>query len=107
MARTKIRMQYTLPFNQVDGVIKNILFQEGYKEINRNNEIVWKKGTGLLTAMQYIKIEYGSGYVDVSGWVQAGVGSIGGKEMDLNGIIGALPKKSVMKVISKIQNFIR
>lgn len=107
MARTTIKIQYTLPFQQVDGNIKTILSQEGYKEINRNNELVWKKGTGLLTAMQYIKVEYGNDCVNISGWIQSGIGNIGGKEMDLNGVFGAMPKKSVLKVISKIQNAVR
>lgn len=62
-----------------------------------------EKGTGLLTAMQYIKIEFTDTTLIVSGWVQAGVGSAGGNEMALNGIVAAVPKKSVMKVIEQIK----
>lgn len=106
MARTTIKIQYTIPFDKVESIIKNILLQEGYKEINLNNETVWKKGNGLITAMQYIKLEFDNNFISVSGWIQTGIGNIGGNEMDLNGIIGAVPKKSVLKVISKIQNAI-
>lgn len=106
MARTTIKIQLTMPFDEAERIIKSILTQEGYKEKSQNNEIIWKKGTGLITAMQYIKTEYSSNYVNVSGWVQTGVGNVGGKEMALDGIVAAMPKKSVMKVISRIQNSI-
>lgn len=53
--------------------------------------------------MQYIKIEFTNTTLAVSGWVQAGVGSVGGNEMALNGIVAAVPKKSVMKVIEQIK----
>ena len=81
----------------------NILQANGFKEVSYNGETVWKKGTGLLTAMQYIKIEFTDTTLVVSGWVQAGVGSVGGNEMALNGIVAAVPKKSVMKVIEQIK----
>ena len=49
------------------------------------------------------KIEFTDTTLVVSGWVQAGVGSVGGNEMALNGIVAAVPKKSVMKVIEQIK----
>lgn len=104
MARTTIKIRYTEPFNKVENIVKNILMQEGYREINQNNEIVWKKGSGFLTAMQYIKIEYSNNYVNVSGWVKTGMGNVGGNEMPLKGIFAFMPKKSVLKVISRLQN---
>ena len=53
--------------------------------------------------MQYIKIEFTDTTLVVTGWVQEGVGSVGGNEMALNGIVAAVPKKSVMKVIEQIK----
>ena len=41
--------------------------------------------------------------VHLSGWVQIGVGSVGGKERDLSGIVGSMPKKSVKNTIEKIR----
>ena len=76
----------------------NSLFLKDY-----HGETVWKKGTGAMTAMQYIKLEYGQGSVTLYGWVQAGLGDVGGKEMDLKGFFGAMPKQSLLKVIKKIQ----
>ena len=39
----------------------------------------------------------------VSGWVQIGIGSVGGKERDLEGITASIPKKSVKKTIEKLR----
>ncbi len=36
-----------------------------------------------------------------SGWIQIGVGSVGGKEHDLSGLVAVIPKKSVEKTINK------
>lgn len=95
MARTIINLPLRNSVDESYNTAVNILQANGFKEVSYNGETVWKKGTGLLTAMQYIKI--------VSGWVQAGVGSVGGNEMALNGIVAAVPKKSVMKVIEQIK----
>lgn len=39
----------------------------------------------------------------VSGWVQIGIGSVGGKEHALEGFTASIPKKSVKKTIEKLR----
>ena len=99
MARTIINLPLRNSVDESYNTAVNILQANGFKEVSYNGETVWKKGTGLLTAMQYIKIEFTDSTLVVSGWVQAGVGN----EMALNGIVAAVPKKSVMKVIEQIK----
>ncbi len=107
MARTTLKINYTQPFEQVDNTVANILMISGYKKIERKGEVIWKKGTGFLTAMQYIKIEYTEDNTVVAqGWIQAGLGNLEAKEMALHGAAGSIPKKSVMKVLEKIQSSI-
>lgn len=103
MARTIINLPLRNSVDESYNIAVNILQANGFKEVSYNGETVWKKGTGLLTAMQYIKIEFTDTTLAVSGWVQAGVGGVGGNEMALNGIVAAVPKKSVMKVIEQIK----
>ena len=103
MARTIIRVPFTAGVDNTYNMVVSILQSNGYKEISYNGETVWKKGVCLLTAMQYIKIEFEENSLIVSGWVQAGLGSKGGSEMALNGVVAAVPKKSVMKVIEEIK----
>lgn len=103
MPRTYIRVPFSANFETVDQTIRHILTDEGFTEKNINGEICWKKGTGLATAMQYVKVEYSQNEAVLYGWIQAGVGSLAGPEMDLTGFVGVIPKKQLQKRLDKIQ----
>ena len=103
MARSTFQIQYSNP-NGLMEYLSSLLQSKGYKYITENNEYVWKCGVGFWTAMKYIKIEFAPNNIMlVSGWIRPMLGS----EQDLNGMVGALPKKQVMNVIQQIQNTIR
>ncbi len=70
----------------------------------KTGESVWKNGTGLMTAMKFIKVEYAQNNITISAWVQTGVGNVGGNEMDLTGFVAAIPKKQLLKVIEEIKS---
>ena len=61
MARTIINLPLRNSVDESYNTAVNILQANGFKEVSYNGETVWKKGTGLLTAMQYIKIEFTDG----------------------------------------------
>lgn len=103
MARTVFNVNYNCDFEKASNIISSILIQNGFKQIVCNGEEVWKKGTGIMTAMQFVKVEFDAGFVTLSAWVQAGLGNTGGSEMDLTGFVAAVPKKSLMKVLEKIK----
>lgn len=84
-------------------IASQILVEDGYHQIETNGETVWKKGTGALTAMHFIKLQYYPNDFVISGWVQIGLGSTGFKDMDLKGFTGSIPKKSTFKTIQKIR----
>ena len=101
MARTTIVTQSNCKFEQAENIINNILSKNGFKQTTINSgENVWKKGTGFLTAMQFIKIDFSSNEFTISAWVQAGLGS---NEMDLTGVVAAIPKKQLLNVIEQIK----
>lgn len=56
-----------------------------------------------MTAMQFVKVDFGQNEFIMSAWVQAGIGSVGGGEMDLTGVVAALPKRQLMKVLEEIK----
>ena len=97
MARTSVVVPYYVPFPAVKNAIEQILSQEGFKLKDYNGEIVFKKGTGFATAMQFLKIEYSEQEIYIHGWIQMGLGSIGGKEHDLTGTIAKIPKNNLQK----------
>ncbi len=103
MSRTVINVRYTCDYRKANTIITDILTSSGYKQIDYMNESVWRNGLGLMTAMKYIKVEFSTDSVTLSGWVCTGIGSISGAEMDLSGIVGALPKKQVISVLDKIK----
>lgn len=81
---------------------EQILRQSGFSPREYRNESVWKKGTGMLTAMQYVKLIPDDKALIVQGWVQIGIGNAGLKEQCLDGLLGAIPKKMVLKTIEQI-----
>ncbi len=102
MPRTVIRVPFTANFETVNQTVTSILLSEGFSEKNINGEACWKKGTGAATAMQYVKVEYTQNELVLSGWIQAGLGSVAGSEMDLTGFVGMVPKKALRKRLDKI-----
>lgn len=103
MPRTCLRFPFYAGFETVDNTIRQILMDEGFSEKNISGELCWKKGTGMMTAMQYVKVEYTQNEVVLFGWLQAGIGSLAGPEMELTGNVYAIPKKNLMKRLNKIQ----
>ena len=49
--------------------MRGVLVADKYKEIDYNGETVWKMGTGLATAMHFIKTEYVGQTLRLYGWV--------------------------------------
>ena len=82
-----------------------ILSQKGFKNVLEKNENVWKWGTGLMTAVKYIKIEIPADHVIlVSAWIRPLLWD----EMPLdNSFVGVLPKEELKGVINVLQTYIR
>ncbi|MBR3083228.1 MAG: hypothetical protein IKH03_01460 [Oscillospiraceae bacterium] len=105
MARTKLEVPFRYSFAQEEQTIQRILTAHGYHQKTiKSGENVWKKGTGFWSGMKFIKAEYSDNKVLLSGWIQVGIGILGGEEQDLTGVIGAYPKKQVMKVLQELKN---
>lgn len=105
MSRSQFQISYHCSFEQAKRTIENILLQKNYHPItSKSRENVWKNGSGLLTAMKFLKVEYGQNQVQLSAWVQVGLGSLGGKEIALDGVTGAIPKKQLMRLVERIQS---
>lgn len=100
MSRTSFTFSFSRDIENAIRNVENVLAQNGYKKINQNNEEIWKKGTGLMSGVKFIKTEFSQNSLTLYGWVKTG---LGGPEMDLSGFALAVPKKSVMKVIEQIK----
>lgn len=94
MARYAQRFASPLSAQQVCDTVSSYLQSENFEYINLNGEGVWKKGHGVMTAPQYIKlIVLNDGTYVVEAWLKNAIlpGVYVG-EMGLNGFYAAVPK---------------
>lgn len=103
MSRTMMSTPFNGDVSVAQSIAEQVLREDGYKLISYYNEMVWKKGTGTMTAMHYIRVDYEPGMVNLQGWIQVGMGSVGGDEHDLSGsFVGVVPKRSTLKTMNRI-----
>lgn len=85
--------------------INSILTSNGYSFVYYGSgEPVWQNGDGTRTAMKFVKVEFGQYEIHVYAWVVAGKAMTRGKEHDLSGVYGILPKSSLLKLLSSIKS---
>ena len=101
--RTQATLAYHTAPEQALSAAELVLRQNGFNPKSYHGESVWKKGTGMLTAMQYVKLIPAGNSLVIQGWIQIGVGDAGLKEQCLDGFVGAIPKKMVLKTIEQIR----
>ena len=87
--------------------ITNYMTMEGFKLINYNGQMIWKKGSGWTTGPQYLGILYGSDYVQIDAFIKYALfpGVYIG-EMGIDGFFGALPKGLLTKRVRALEAFI-
>ena len=103
MGRTFRRVYPRCDTATAQRTIEHILMSNGYHlQHYGNGELVWKKGMGIMTAMHYIRVDYYATEIHLFGWVQSGIGDAGFGEMDLEGFVGIIPKKAVLRVMDQI-----
>lgn len=64
--------EYTIgqPDDFIRLVSEDYFQKEGFKLVPYKGEMLWKKGRGVLTAPQYIKLAYGQGIVHVEAFIR-------------------------------------
>lgn len=88
---SRSRWDYTIgkPDDFIQFISNDFFAKEGFRLIDYKGEQVWKKGTGMLVAPSYIKLQYGQGIIHIEAWIK----SFG--EHSLDGAYGALPKSQL------------
>ena len=104
MGRSIYRVRLAMPKEEAYRTTVNILRESGYGLKEHRGEQVWKYGMGIATSMHYIKVSFPSDQeIQLAGWVQNGVGSVGGKDLDLHGsFVLVVPRKSVKKTLAAV-----
>ena len=100
MSRTQIVLD-SKNNEQSSMIIEEILDSHKFDPVSKNGEDYWQQGIGVSQAPKYIKYYFDGDKVILEGWI-----SNFGKESDLKGVVGALPKKSCRKVLDEISEAI-
>lgn len=61
------------PADFVKFIAEDFFDKEGFKLIDYQGEAVWKKGIGMLTAPQFIKLSYQNGWIHLEAWIKFAV----------------------------------
>ena len=100
MSRTQIVLD-SKNNEQSSMIIEEILDSHKFDSVSKNGEDYWQQGIGVSQAPKFIKYYFDGDKVILEGWI-----SNFGKESDLKGVVGALPKKSCRKVLDEISEAI-
>lgn len=103
MARHIVRFYSPFSPQQVNDFFISYMNGEGFKITTRKGESFWKKGVGLLTAPQFIKLTQQNNVYTLEAWLPFAVlpGTYIG-EMDLKGFVGCLPKSFLEARVNQI-----
>lgn len=99
MARTIFKLNYS-NFEISENKIKEILYNNDFKETIINSETVWKKG-GMIMGGQCLIIEFSENQITISAWITPFLG--GTDEYALDGFSAIIPKKQLLSIIEQIK----
>lgn len=105
--RSEVYLSCNVPPSQAVQIAEQILTQNGFKPRNCRGEDVWRRGTGMLTAVQFVKVAAFDDVLGIQAWVLLlGVGDVGLREQCLDGYVDWISKKLLFKVVEQIQGAI-
>lgn len=102
----RIPMQ-NVDFNYVTSQIANYMAQEGFSIIDYKGQRVWKKGSGLATAPQYLSITCTPQEVIVEAFIRfALLPGVYVGEMGITGFFGAVPKSLLSSRVRSVEEYL-
>lgn len=91
------------PADFVDFIMSDFLQKYGFTLVNINGETVYQKGKGFLEMPQYFSYRYMNGVIHIEAWVKfAWLPGIYGKENDMSGFVGSIPKNTYRESIEEL-----
>lgn len=96
MSRTQIKLDCR-DKQQSSAVIEEILDSHRFDRTSKKGEEYWQQGIGVTQSPKYIRYYFEGDKVVLEGWV-----TNFGRESDLKGAVGAVPKRSCRKILDEI-----
>lgn len=101
--RSEMYIPCSMPVEQAYNNACHILVSNDFSPKAYKGEMIWKKGLGLMSKMQYVKVVPMEGHLYVQGWMaMAGLGDVAFIEQPLGGFSGAIfnsPAKNILMTI--------
>lgn len=92
--------------HEAKDIAENILKKNKFSQITmRSGEIVWRRGTGIVMAQQYVSLYYveSENRVIVYAWTRSFSGIPGMGEREIESLGAAMPGKMLAKVVAEIE----
>lgn len=103
MSRSIMEIPISQPKEFVDLIVNDFFYKEGFKAKFNKGENVWQKGSGWITAPQFIKVGYREGFVLIEAWIKLAIlPGVYGRDMDLNGVYGFAIKQSLKNKLNDL-----
>lgn len=96
--RSAFELPFTCDKEKAREVTVEFLQKKGFKAVTEGAEVVWKKGNGFLTAMQYVKTDMLRTKIVAEAWVRMAFFS----QSTLDGFIAGAPKRILKKTIGEL-----
>lgn len=104
MARYQNQISSPKSQAELESIVSQFMEAEGFKPAAFKGENVWKKGSGILVAPQYLKTTIADGKVNLEAFVQFAIlpGVFVG-EYGIDGLFLAVPKKLLKNRVQKLE----
>ncbi len=102
----------TIPLSKIDvnfvaNEIAKYMTTEGFKSVMHQGQRVWKKGTGWVTAPQYLAITFTPANVTVEAFIKfALLPGVYVGEMGVDGLFGAVPKALLKTRVQQVEQYL-
>ena len=97
-SRFKKLLRFSGDFEEMNKHINDFLVSEGYCIENYSNEVVYRKGSRLLTGRKFIKISKESEGI----LIEAFVNLFGSNESGIDGFVGIAAKKQLKGTVNQV-----
>lgn len=109
MSRSMWDFQAGKPLADVNFIINDYLTKEGFRIVDYKGEKVWKKGSGWLTAPQYMGFKFLNGStIHIEAWIRfALLPGVYLGDLALKGFFGFALKKYLLGRVNHLINWIK
>ena len=107
MSRYVNQLNTPVDTHSFSNVISDYMISEGFKIVDYKGAKVWKKGTGWLTAPQYICFTYGPNFIRIEAFIRnVFLPGVYFGEMGLDGFYGWAVKDLLKTRVKKVENYV-